>query len=270
MKRLCLECNVELVTKKINKNVVFKDSKLDVEYEADMCPQCHLVFASLDQTAKLEMLLADTYRLKNNLMTSLQIKKYREDRKLTQDQLAKLLDVGVASIKRWEAGLVQSRSMDNLLKSHLLPDNCCLLSNNGGREFSIPRVKLVLRQYEKVLGKSLLTVGDRFLYSAKYLWYADMLSFKESGKSMTGAIYASLPQGPQLNNYRDLVKNILACNEEEAEILSEKEIGIINRLAKKFPQPAKAYHASHQEDAWRNTPIGTVISYRLATTISIT
>ena len=53
---------------------------------------------------------------------------------------------------------------------------------------------------------NLLRPTDRLLYAAKYLWYANMVAFRETGQGiMTGATYAALPYGPQLNNYADLV-----------------------------------------------------------------
>lgn len=33
------------------------------------------------------------------------------------------------------------------------------------------------------------------LYAAKYLWYADMVAFRDLGRSITGASYAALPMG---------------------------------------------------------------------------
>ena len=35
----------------------------------------------------------------------------------------------------------------------------------------------------------LVKKGDKFLFLSKYHWYADMLSFRELGRSMTGATY---------------------------------------------------------------------------------
>lgn len=122
-------------------------------------------------------------------------------------------------------------------------------------------------EFENCLKIKLLKQGDRLLYSAKYLWYADMLAYRDIGKSMTGATYAALPQGPQLNNYRDLVPYILSSNEAEAEKLTALEIEIIHRIASRFPQAKQIYNASHDEEAWKMTRIGMPISYRLANTI---
>jgi len=131
------------------------------------------------------------------MMTASEMRQYRDKKNLSQSCLDTLMGVGIASIKRWEGGLIQSRSMDNILKYHLLNENCCLEPLAGDRVLSLPRIKLVLMAFEKHLKRKLLKEGDRLLYSAKYLWYADMIAYRDLGKSMTGSTYAALPQGPQ-------------------------------------------------------------------------
>ena len=50
--------------------------------------------------------------------------------------------------------------------------------------------------FEQKLGRVLLKKTDRMLYAAKYLWYADMVAYRDLGAGMTGAGYAALPLGP--------------------------------------------------------------------------
>ena len=140
---------------------------------------------------------------------------------MTQQELADRLKIGVASIKRWETGLIQSKSLDHALRLQLTGTR---LNNDfsGNRLFSIGRIKLVLTTFEKKLGRPLIRKTDRMLYAAKYLWYADMLAFRDLGTSMTGASYAALPLGPQLNNYRDLVEEIKMADESQAEPLTKE------------------------------------------------
>ncbi len=71
---------------------------------------------------------------------------------------------------------------------------------------------------------------------AKYLWYADMLAFRQLGKGITGASYAAITYGPQLNNYSDLVKPIKDSDVRDAEPLSVEELTIINQVAENFPK----------------------------------
>ncbi len=102
------------------------------------------------------------------------------------------------------------------------------------------------------------------VHAAKYLWYADMLAFRSLGRSMTGATYAALPYGPQLNNYRDLVDAIKESNESAAEPLSRAEIGVLDHLVGKFPREQMIYDAAHRETVWSETPTGAVIPYSRA------
>ena len=57
--------------------------------------------------------MSDAYRSKVGLLSGSEIKQFRKKFNLTQESLAKKMTVGVASIKRWEGGIIQSKSMDN-------------------------------------------------------------------------------------------------------------------------------------------------------------
>jgi len=58
--------------------------------------------------------IADAYRRDHGLHTSDEIRAIRG--KLTQQRFADALGVGVASVKRWELGLVQDRGNDRLIR----------------------------------------------------------------------------------------------------------------------------------------------------------
>ena len=73
----------------------------------------------------------------------------------------------------------------------------------------------MLKEFESVLGKHILRKNDKMLFAAKYLWYADMVAHRETGESLTGSTYAALPYGPQLNNYKDLIQDIIEADESE-------------------------------------------------------
>jgi hypothetical protein len=174
--------------------------------------------------------------------------------------LADRLKIDVASIKRWKTRLSQSKSLDHALRLHLTGNR---LNNNfsGNRPFSNPRIKLVLTTFEKKLGRALLKKKGRMLYAAKYLWYADMLAFRELGASMTGAGYAALPLGPQLNNYRDLVEEIGKADETLAEPLTRKELQIMGKIVKTFSEDRQVYEAAHREKVWQDEPVGAAVPY---------
>lgn len=249
--------------KNIRKDIVFKGVDLSFETDAYVCPVCGLEAGPVETAGTLQRRIADAYRTQKDLLTGEEIRTLRKRRNLTQEQLAEQMNIGIASIKRWETGTVQSASMDQALRMQLqcrVPIN----SVSGNRQISLERIKLVAGQFEFLLGEKLLIKGDKLLFLAKYLWYADMLAFRWLGRSMTGATYAALPYGPQLNNYRDLVDAIRNSDETAPEPLSEEELRIIKRIAEKFPNKHMAYDAAHREKVWVETATGALIPYSCA------
>jgi putative zinc finger/helix-turn-helix YgiT family protein len=253
--------------KKIKREITFKGVDIAVEADAYVCSECGLEAGTPQTAGTLQRAIADAYRARQGLLTSEEIKALRKACKLTQQQLAEKMKVGIASIKRWETGTVQSASMDHALRMHL-QRGADGNDYSGNRELSLPRIKLVVRRIEGLLGKRLLKKGDKFLYLAKYLWYADFLCFRQLGRSMTGASYAALPYGPQLNNYRELIDPIKASNEEKAEPLSEDELQILQQVVARFPEERSVYEAAHRESIWRNAETGALISYTCAHELS--
>jgi hypothetical protein len=95
-----------------------------------------------------------------------------------------------------------------------------------------------------------------------------MLAFRDLGSSMTGAGYAALPLGPQLNNYRDLVEEIRKADETQAEPLTREELLIIRMIVKAFPEYRQVYAAAHREKIWKDKPVGAAIPYSEAMGLS--
>ena len=249
--------------KKLHKEKTFKGVDIDYMAEAFVCPVCGLEAGTVQTAAGVQRAIADVYREKVSLLTSREIKSLRKAKGFTQQQLADATNVGIASIKRWETGMIQSRSMDHALRIQL-QDDIRPDDNTGNREIDLARIKLIATTFEKILGKRLLKVGDKLLFLAKYLWYADMLAFRHLGKGLTGASYAAITYGPQLNNYRDLIKPIKDSDVNDAEPLSEEEFRIIHQVAEKFPNKEDVYNAAHREKVWQKSATGALIPYSRA------
>lgn len=245
---------------KLDKRMEFRGVDITFQTEHYVCPVCGIEVGSIDQTAATQRAISDAYRKKVGFLTSTEIREGREKLGLTQKAFAEQMTIGIASIKRWEGGLIQTKSMDKILRTalhgQLIRDIC-----TGNRAFSTERTKLVLREFESNLHRKLLVKNDKGLYAAKYLWYADMIAVRELGQSMTGGTYASLPMGPQLNNYRDLIRLIKKANEGDAEPLTVEEKRIIARIAKTFPQNSMIYKAAHREKIWQRKIAGEIIPY---------
>lgn len=249
--------------KKIERSVPFKGVNVILAEDAFVCPVCEFSAGTIDSAAKVQRTIADAYRRQSGLLTGQKIKKLRREKGMTQADLAGAMGVGVASIKRWETGSIQTKSMDQVLRQHLTAG--AVENNvNGNRDISIPRILLVLTAFQSALKRAILKENDKMLFAAKYLFYADMLAKKRLGKSMTGAAYARLPFGPQLNNYNDLLDEIRNADMSKAEDLTDQELEIIAQIARTFPRDALVYEASHKEPAWLETRTGAPILYTWA------
>lgn len=262
----CPQCGGATQRVELEKNVTVRGVAVRFLASVNRCAGCGLELSDVHEAAELQELMADAYRSEVGLLSGAEIRHLRQQRGLSQQALADKLEVGIASIKRWETGVIQSKSMDTLLRT-LLEEHVCN-EHTGHRDFSIGRIRLVLDRFAALLGRPLLKRHDKMLYAAKYLWYADMTAFRDLGRSITGATYAALPMGPQLNNYRDLVDEILKADPAQAQPLTAREEAIIAAVTGKFPTNKAVFDASHREAVWQECPTGAIISYSRADVLS--
>lgn len=266
MAKTCPGCDGCVKQIEVEKHALFRGVEVTYTATLQKCAECGLEMADIEEAAAMQERLADAYRKAVGLLGSEDIRRLRQEKGLSQQGLADALDVGVASIKRWETGVIQSKSMDALLRSFLQPNPCG--DHTGNRQFSIPRIRLVLEAFAGQLKRPLLRKDDRMLYAAKYLWYADMAAFRDLGRGMTGATYAALPMGPQLNNYRDLIDEILKADMTNAAPLSKAEMALIAAVAQTFPTNKDIYNASHREPIWLRCATGANIPYSHASDLT--
>ena len=260
----CPNNHGEMALRRFAKETTFKGEKINHQFETYVCDECEISIGTIEQTAAAQNAIADAYRKKIGLLTGEEIKQKRAENGWSQKELAKRAGVGIASIKRWENGIIQTKPMNQALKSAFQGDKVGNRYTGNRAAISIPRIKLALRELEREVGDALLVDGDKLLFAAKYLWYADMLAFRKLGRSITGSTYAALPYGPQLNNYNDLVELILKADESEADPLTEEEKKIIVRVAATFPDKRLVYDASHREEVWKKRTPGEIIPYTTA------
>jgi len=259
---ICPQCREQAHGVEVKKKVVFKGVEVNYTASLHRCAGCGLELADVEDAADMQDRLTDAYRRAVGLLDGEEIRRLRQDKGLSQQALADAIEIGVASVKRWENGVIQTRAMDKLLRT-LLEEHPCN-EHTGNRAFSIPRIRLVLDTFALHLGRPLLKKNDRMLYAAKYLWYADMAARRDLGRSMSGATYAALPMGPQLNNYRDLVDEILKADPAGALPLTAGEVAVIAAVAKAFPSNKAVYDAAHREPIWQRCPTGAIIPYTQA------
>lgn len=263
----CPNDHGEMKTTRQMEAIAFRDKELQVLTEHYACSECGIKVDDLALASRNQRALSDAYRRLSGLLTGDEIVEERRKKGWTQDELASAINVGVASIRRWEKGQIQTKAMDDALRRAFGRGGESCNPYTGNRRLSLERIKIVLQEFSAKLGRKLLMKGDKLLYAAKYLWYADMVAYRELGQSMTGATYARLPQGPQLNNYRDLLDLIKDADDVIAEPLTDQEIRIIARIALKFPANQSIYRASHQESIWQERKNGELIPYSDAESI---
>ena len=87
-----------------------------VETEAMVCDRCGFQFLTEAQSAGYTAAISDAYRRKHGLLTSEELREARKRLGFSQVQFAKYLKVGVASVKRWKAGLIQDQVLDELIR----------------------------------------------------------------------------------------------------------------------------------------------------------
>jgi putative zinc finger/helix-turn-helix YgiT family protein len=247
------------------KEIVVRGEKVSYQLDCLICPVCALTRATVEQTAKAQFAIVDTYRKKTGLLTGQEIKQYREKLGLSQQQLADKAQCSKMSIIRWENGVIQKPASDKAIRDILCPAGI-EDEFTGNRALSLGRIKLVYEEFKKYVKYELLIPGDRGLFAAKNCWYADLIAYRELGQGMTGASYAVMPYGPQLDNYADLVNEILKVDTAAVQPLSPEEVEIIRRLSEIFKEQRDAYDASHAEPEWKKIEknFGRRISYRIA------
>jgi putative zinc finger/helix-turn-helix YgiT family protein len=257
---LCPKCNGRMMLKQIDKTICLKGENLDIQFEEYVCEDCQTHVGTVGQASVIQNLIADAYRKKVRLLTGQEIREKREELGISQKKLAEMAGIGIASIKRWENGIIQTKSMDVALRA-AFSGRTCGNAYTGNRTLSIPRVKSVMKQFEKILEFKFLPEGDMMLFGAKYVWYADFLAHQRLGKSLTGTTYAALPHGPQINNYKELIDDIRNANTEDAEALTDEEKKIIVQVALTFRTKQSVIDAAHRELVFKNKKQGELIPY---------
>jgi putative zinc finger/helix-turn-helix YgiT family protein len=93
-----------------------KGERFSVAMEGLVCPKCGWKTVDGKNMPEYMRLLADAYRARHGLLTSDELRTRRSRLGMTQEEFARYVGVGVASIRRWEMGKVQDVSSNELIK----------------------------------------------------------------------------------------------------------------------------------------------------------
>lgn len=126
----CLTCEAENRFEERSVPCIQEIRGEEVHYQGPkwVCAECGAAFMSPEQATQGVKIAVETYQRKHSLLTAEQIREGRKSKNLSTKELAKGTKLGVATIKRLEAGTtVQQPSTNRLLQVFLsdgaeLPD----------------------------------------------------------------------------------------------------------------------------------------------------
>ena len=287
---ICLNCeNKEFKEKKIKSEQSFKGQIFNVTAPAMVCVSCEFHQFNDEQANALRRATVDVYKQSKSLLTSIEVREYREALNMSQIDFAMHLGVGIASIKRWETYFVQDKSQDDLIRLRCdvsLAENNALKvawahdqpdSYNGNRKFDLDIFRNVV---SKIIG---LTSSPLFFFKA--IFYIDFMHFKRFGTGITGMKYSCLEHGPIPKGYDQLLKYMIESGdlvktdghdfrsniEFNEELFSTDELAVINYVYGLIKEKGKEYllEKSHKEDVFKNCGYLETLDYEKAFTLKV-
>jgi len=287
----CLNCsNDSFVQQQVKFNPEIKGQVVEIILPCKVCEKCKYPFIDTEQMNNMRRAAADKYRELNNLLTSQQIIHYRETLGMSQTAFARYLNVGEASVKRWETYYIQDASQDdhirlkcdtayaelNFLDVYWKLDEPGIFS--GYKKFN-------LQMFKQVAIFLVKTIQESIMYLNKVHFYVDFLHFLKTGASMTGARYVPLKLGPCPNDYRAIYASLVSgkfleekpnhCYETlvdpDLTLFDDKEIETLNHIHKlcEIYGVKKLFELSHKERAYTDTSENDLISYAYAQYLQI-
>lgn len=113
----CFQCNKGKMAGKLAALVAdVRGEQVPVRTAAMVCARCGFQVLTDEQSNAYTIASADAYRRKHGLLTSRELKDLPAHLGMSRRSFAAFLEVEVASIKRWDAGLVQDEAMDELIR----------------------------------------------------------------------------------------------------------------------------------------------------------
>ena len=105
-----------MTSKVVEMTTRVRGEEIQVRAEGMVCDRCVFRVLTDEQSDAYTIASADAYREKHGLLTSGELEGIRTRLGMSQQSFASFLRVGVASVKRWESGLVQYVAMDQLIR----------------------------------------------------------------------------------------------------------------------------------------------------------
>lgn len=238
MKDICPNCEketeIELVrTKEV---VEVRGEPIEVDAEFFKCTECGVDFESTQGLDSLTLAYQE-YRHRHEMLQPQQIRDWRKQYGLTQNELSKILGWGGVTLSRYENGALHSEAHEKILRLSMEPHNLMTLIEETPDALPDDKRDRLLGElraaddeacsferlfeerfgqyapdefsgYRKLDSQKLFntilffSVGGQLKTKLnKLLFYADFKHFKEYSVSITGARYVHLQYGPVPDDY---------------------------------------------------------------------
>lgn len=238
MKDICPNCEketeIELVrTKEV---VEVRGEPIEVDAEFFKCTECGVDFESTQGPDSLTLAYQE-YRHRHEMLQPQQIRDWRKQYGLTQNELSKILGWGGVTLSRYENGALHSEAHEKILRLSMEPHNLMTLIEETPDALPDDKRDRLLGElraaddeacsferlfeerfgqyapdefsgYRKLDSQKLFntilffSVGGQLKTKLnKLLFYADFKHFKEYSVSITGARYVHLQYGPVPDDY---------------------------------------------------------------------
>lgn len=282
----CLKCDsTDFETKNVRFSSELKGETIDVIVSSYVCKACNTALMDAKQMNEYRRAVVDAYRKKHALLTSLEIVAYRSKLNMNQAEFAQYLNVGDASIKRWETYYVQDASQDDHIRikcdaAYAETNYLNIQSQYAGPDIYNGYKRFSFELFKNVALILIKEIGTSILYLNKIHFYVDFLHFLKTGKGITGARYATLKYGPCPDEYKLLYETLVAIRaiekidaysykaliEPDFSLFDDDEkttLKIIIEIVKK-KGVKYLYELSHQEIGFTETAECDFISYQFA------
>lgn len=116
-KEQCFECNAGVLVPGIVRLTGERSGEVfTVNVPGFACTSCNYQTIDNSQSGEFTRAVSDAYKVAHGLLSGAALKERRAMLGMSQQDFAAYLGVGPASVKRWEAGQIQDRAMDELMR----------------------------------------------------------------------------------------------------------------------------------------------------------
>lgn len=113
----CIQCGSQMEPDALRSLVAeVKGEKVEFTLEVPACPQCGEIRLRGDKLREYHVRASDAFRRQHDLLTSEELRSRQKALGMTLESFAAFVFIGVATLKRWLAGEIQSEALDKLVR----------------------------------------------------------------------------------------------------------------------------------------------------------